>query len=60
MHHDDGPYLTARLALLPGARYYVTHFDSASGSKFYPSPGMAMQAPAERLTYIALLNNALA
>jgi hypothetical protein len=31
MHHDDGPYLTARLALLPGARYYVTHFDSASG-----------------------------
>ena len=27
---------------------------------FYPSPGMAMQAPAERLAYVALLNNALA
>ena len=26
----------------------------------YPSPGMALQAPAERLPYIALLNNALA
>ncbi len=25
MHHDDGPYLPARLALLPGARYYLTH-----------------------------------
>ncbi len=23
---------------------------------FYPSPGMAMQAPAERLAYVALLN----
>jgi len=27
---------------------------------FYPSPGMAMQAPPERLAYVALLNNALA
>lgn len=27
-------------------------------SNFYPSPGMAMQALAERLAYIALLNNA--
>ena len=27
---------------------------------FYPSPGRAMQVPAERLAYIALLNNALA
>ncbi len=27
---------------------------------FYPSPGMAMQAPSERLAYVALLNNALA
>jgi selenium-binding protein 1 len=23
---------------------------------FYPSPGMAMQAPAERLAYVTLLN----
>ena len=23
---------------------------------FYPSPGMAMQAPPERLAYVALLN----
>jgi len=27
---------------------------------FYPSPGMAMQAPSERLAYVALLNNAMA
>jgi len=25
MHHDDGPYLPARLALLPAARHYITN-----------------------------------
>jgi hypothetical protein len=25
MFHDDRPYLPARLALLPLARYYLTH-----------------------------------
>jgi len=29
MHHDDGPYLPARLALLPAARHYVTNFGRA-------------------------------
>ena len=28
MHHDDGPYLPARLALLLAARHYVTNLTS--------------------------------
>ena len=38
MHHDDGPYLPARLALLPAARYFVTNLTERPG-KFAQSPG---------------------
>src|SRR5690242_9943294 len=38
MHHDDGQYLPARLALLPAARYYVTHLTKRPGA-FAQSPG---------------------
>jgi hypothetical protein len=32
MHHDDGPYLPARLALLPAARYFVTNLTWRPGN----------------------------
>jgi len=38
MHHDDGPYLPARLALLPAARHYVTNLAYRPGN-FAQSPG---------------------
>ena len=31
MHRDGGPYLPARLALLPAVRYYVTHLTQRPG-----------------------------
>src|SRR6266699_1199288 len=49
MHHDGGPYLPARLALLPAARYYVTDLMNRPGD-VAQSPdnrvGSRMDAPA--------------
>lgn len=38
MHHDDGPYLPARLALLLVARHFVTNLIQRPGN-FARSPG---------------------
>jgi hypothetical protein len=47
MHHDDGPYLPARLALLLAARHYVTNLTSRPGN-FAQSPGNLVGAFSSR------------
>jgi hypothetical protein len=47
MHHDDGPYLPARLALLLAARPYVTNLTSRPGN-FAQSPGNRVGAFSSR------------
>jgi hypothetical protein len=44
MHHDDGQYLPARLALLPAARQYVTHLTQRPGG-FVTESGQSGEKP---------------
>ena len=57
MHHDDGPYLPARLALLPAARHCVTNLTWRPGN-FAQSLGNRVRTFSSRADDVSALSEA--